>query len=134
LLSRTTALVVAALLLLLYFYRRRPFILYWIAAWILLASSMFLTVRLYSDTPLGRMAFGISQFLTLIGSLSFVVAADAYRHRPRMARGYSLLLLPVVIWFSLASVALTVRSVFTPRYVCVWSAWYALVGCRLRTL
>jgi diguanylate cyclase (GGDEF)-like protein len=122
LLSGTTALVVAALLLLLYFYRRRLFILYWIAGWILLASSMFLTFRLYSDTPIGRMAFGISQFLTLVGSLAFVVAADAYRHRPRMARAYSLLLLPVAIWFSLAPAALKIWSVFAPGHVLIAGA------------
>jgi diguanylate cyclase (GGDEF)-like protein len=121
-LSGTTALVVATLLLLLYFYRRRPFILYWIAGWTLFATSTFLTFRLYRDTPIGRMAFGISQFLTLVGSLSFVVAADAYRHRPRMVRAYSLLLLPVAIWFSLAPAALKIWSVFAPGHVLIAGA------------
>lgn len=124
-LSGTTALVVATLLLLLYFYRRRPFILYWIAGWLLLASSMFLTSRFYSNTPIGRMAFGISQFLALVGSLAFVVAADAYRHRPRMVRAYSLLLLPIAIWFSLAPAALQIWSVFAPGHVLIAGAMTA---------
>jgi diguanylate cyclase (GGDEF)-like protein len=121
-LAGTTAVVVATLLLLLYFYRRRPFILYWIAAWVLLASSLFLTFRAYSAAPIGRMAFGISQFLTLLGALAFVVAADAYRHRPRMVRAYGLLLLPVAIWFSLAPAALPIWSVFAPGHVLIAGA------------
>jgi diguanylate cyclase (GGDEF)-like protein len=121
-LTGTTAAVVATLLLLLYFYRRRPFILYWIAGWILLASSMFLRARAFGDAPIKRMTFGISQFVALVGSLAFVVAADAYRHRPRWVRAYGLSLMPVAIWFSLAPAALPLWSVFAPGHVLIAGA------------
>jgi diguanylate cyclase (GGDEF)-like protein len=121
-LTGTTAAIVATLLLLLYFYRRRPFILYWIAGWILLASSMFLRARAFGDLPIKRMMFGISQFVALVGSLAFVVAADAYRHRPRWVRAYGLSLMPVAIWFSLAPAALPLWSVFAPGHVLIAGA------------
>jgi diguanylate cyclase (GGDEF)-like protein len=122
----STAIVVAVLLFALYFYRRRPFILYWIAGWVLLAISMFLALPLPFSPPKFRfMAFGISQFVGLIGSLTFVVAADAYRHRPQMRRAYSLALLPVAIWFSLAPAALGLESVFAPGHVLIAGAMAA---------
>ena len=94
------AVVIAGLLLLLYFYRRRLFILFWISGWMLIAVSMFLA-RPYPIPQLTWMAYGIAQFLEILGALTFVVAADAYRHRPRLRRGYALLLLPV--WYTLCS-------------------------------
>jgi diguanylate cyclase (GGDEF)-like protein len=118
-LTAATAVVLSALLLFLYFYRRRPFILYWIAAWLLIASSMFLASRTFAAPHIGEMVFGISQFLSVLSALAFVVAADAYGHRPRLRRGYSLGLLPVAIWFSLAPVALDEAAVFAPGHVLV---------------
>ncbi len=130
-LAGTTSLVVATLLFLLYFYRRRPFILYWIAGWLLFAASMFLSVPISGQhvtlpTPAQRpaaMAFGISQFLALIGALAFVVAADAYRHRPHVPRAFRLALLPLAIWFSLAPVALRLQAaIFAPAHVLIGGA------------
>jgi diguanylate cyclase (GGDEF)-like protein len=121
-LAGTTSLVVATLLFLLYFYRRRPFILYWIAGWVLLAASLFLALLHVGVAKLDAMAFGISQFLALIGSLAFVVAADAYHHRPHLRRTYALMLLPVAIWFSLAPVAEPVWTVFSPGHVLIAGA------------
>ncbi len=100
------AIVIASILLLLYLYRRRLFILWWISGWILLAASMFLVARPYLNQKLGWMAYGTSQFLGILSSLAFVVAADAYRHRPLLRREYGLVLLPVAIWFTLAPVPL----------------------------
>ena len=79
--------VIAAVLLLLYAYRRRLFILWWITGWLLLSTSMFLAARPYANQKLGWMAYGASQFLAILSSLSFVIAADAYRHRPLLRRG-----------------------------------------------
>jgi len=58
------------------------------------------------------MVYGISQLLGVLASLAFVVAADAYRQRPRLKRGYGLVLLPLAIWFALAPVALGPKAVF----------------------
>jgi diguanylate cyclase (GGDEF)-like protein len=48
----------------------------------------------------------------VLASLAFVVAADAYRQRPMLKRGYGLVLMPLAIWFALAPVALGPRAVF----------------------
>ena len=47
------------------------------------------------------MAYGLSQFLGVLSSLAFVVAADAYRQKPQLKRSYGLVLLPVAIYFVL---------------------------------
>jgi diguanylate cyclase (GGDEF)-like protein len=111
------ALVIATVLLLLYAYRRRLFILWWIAGWILLAASMFLVARPYVNEHLGWMAYGSSQFLGILSTLAFVIAADAYRHRPLFRREYGLVLLPVAIWFTLGPVALGTHAVFAPGHL-----------------
>jgi diguanylate cyclase (GGDEF)-like protein len=65
------------------------------------------------------MIYGISQFLGVLASLAFVVAADAYRQRPQLRRGYGLLLLPVALWFALAPVALGPHVVFALGHVLI---------------
>src|SRR4051794_28074085 len=69
------------------------------------------------------MAYGISQFLALMGSLAFVTAADAYRQRPHVHRAYRLALLPLAIWFSFAPVALSLQAaIFAPGHVLIAGA------------
>jgi len=111
-LAGSGALVIALLLLLVFAYRRRHFIVWWMIAWLLLAGSMLTVPGQYVSQQLGWMIYGISQFLGVLASLAFVVAADAYRQRPKLKRGYGLLLLPVAIWFALAPVALGPTAVF----------------------
>ena len=111
-LAGTSALVIALLLLLVYAYRRRHFIVWWMFAWLLLAGSMLAVSRSYDSLQLGWMIYGISQFLGVLASLAFVVAADAYRRKPRLKRGHGLVLLPIAIWFTLAPVALGPTAVF----------------------
>jgi len=127
------AVVIAGLLLLLYFYRRRLFILFWISGWMLIAVSMFLA-RPYPIPQLTWMAYGIAQFLEILGALTFVVAADAYRHRPRLRRGYALLLLPVAIWFALAPVALRAPAVFAPGHLLIAGAMSGAAAAHLQLL
>jgi diguanylate cyclase (GGDEF)-like protein len=110
-LAGTTALVVALLLMLVYFYRRRAFIFWGMAAWMLLGSSMLFASRPYSSEKLTGLVDGLSQFLGLLSALAFVVAADAYRQRPRLRRGYGLALLAIAIYFLLTPVALGADSV-----------------------
>src|SRR5690349_22183638 len=113
------ALVTASVLLLLYAYRRRLFILWWIGGWLLLASSMFLAARPYTNPQLGWMAYGASQLLGILSALAFVIAADAYRHRPLVRREYGLVLLPVAIWFTLGPVPLGPSAVFAPGHLLI---------------
>ena len=119
LLAGSTALVVALLLLLVYFYRRRPFIAWGMSAWLLLAASMAIVAWPYGGRQLDGLASGVSQFLGLLSSLAFVVAADAYRQRPRFRRGYSLTLLAVAIFMIFLPVAFESDSVRAVSHVLI---------------
>jgi diguanylate cyclase (GGDEF)-like protein len=118
-LAGVAAIVIAALLLLLYAYRRRNFIVWWVGAWALLASSLLITRHTFVSLAIDRMVYGTSQFLGIVASLTFVVAADAYRHRPHLRREYGLVLLPIALWFALAPGPLDVDAVFAPGHVLI---------------
>ena len=62
----SVALVTGLLSLLVYLYRRRPFIMWWMGAWLILATSMLTGAGQYANVKLGAMVYGISQFLSLI--------------------------------------------------------------------
>jgi diguanylate cyclase (GGDEF)-like protein len=113
------ALIVTALLFLLYFYRRRLYILYWMGGWILIGGSMLLAGAGYRNVKVGYAAYGFSQFLGVVSALLFVVSADAYRSRPRLRRGYAVLLLPLLLWFTLAPLALETRAVYAPGHLLI---------------
>jgi diguanylate cyclase (GGDEF)-like protein len=115
----STAMLVAGLLLLLFFYRRRRYILFWAAGWGLSAGSMLLAARTVQSSTLAAFLYGVSQFLSVVSALVFVVGADAYRSRPRFRRAYAIALLPVLIWFTLAPVAFAdgVATVFAPGHL-----------------
>jgi len=114
-----TAVVVGAMCLLVYFYRRRLFILWWMGAWFLLAGAMLPVSRSYKNVALGGIAYGFSQFLGVLSSLAFVVAADAYRQKPQLKRGYGLMLLPVAIYFVFLPVALGPAIVLSLGYLLI---------------
>ena len=126
--------VIAVLLSLVYLYRRRLFITWWMGAWMLLAGSMMLVARPYGNAKLGWLAYGISQFLGVLSSLAFVVAADAYRQRPRLRRSYGLVLLPVAIYFVLLPVALGPAVVFALGHVLIAGGMAAAAGGHLLLL
>jgi len=115
-------LLVAAVLCLLYFYRRRTYIVCWIAGWIVTAFSMLLAAHRFDSPKAGNAAYGVSQFLAIVGALGFVLAGDAYRARPRIVRGYALVLLPVFMWFSLAPLALHRAAAFVPGHLLIAGA------------
>jgi diguanylate cyclase (GGDEF)-like protein len=54
-----------------------------------------------------------------VGGLGFVLAADAYRARLRLVRNYFWVLLPLLIWFALAPLALRAGAAFTPGHLLV---------------
>jgi diguanylate cyclase (GGDEF)-like protein len=114
-------LVVTGLLLLLFVYRRRLYILFWTAGWLLISASMFLAGREISD-QYALLTYGISQFLGLLSGLFFVISADAYPARPRVRRGYALVLIGVLLWFALAPLALGSWTVFAPGHILIAGA------------
>jgi diguanylate cyclase (GGDEF)-like protein len=117
------ALVITGVLLLLFFYRRRLYILFWIAAWVLLAGSMFVAGRQYSVSLTSYFGYGISQFLGVISGLMFVLSADAYPSQPPSARlwttsrHYAYVVVLLFLWFALAPLALGPDAVFAPGHV-----------------
>src|SRR5262249_56801327 len=113
------AAVIALLSLLVYIYRRRLFILWWMGAWLLLAASMLIAARQYGNDKLGAMAYGVSQFMGVLASLAFVVAADAYRQRPRLKREYGLALLPITIYVIFLPVARRPQTLVAPRQLII---------------
>jgi diguanylate cyclase (GGDEF)-like protein len=100
------ALLITGLLSLLYFYRRRLYIRYWILAWTLAAAAPFLIAHAYTNRTAAGAMYGLSHFVGILSALVFVISADAYRTKPRLRRSYAVVLLPVLIWFALAPIAM----------------------------
>ena len=119
LLAGSTALVVALLLVLVYFYRRRLFIAWGMAAWVLLGASMLLVSRSYGGLNIDGLAYGVSQFLGVLSSLAFVVAADSYRQKPRFRRAYGLTLLALAIYLIFIPAAMGSDSVRAVGHVLI---------------
>ena len=124
-LAGVTASVMTAVLLLLYFYRRRAYILFWCAGWALTAVSMSVAARPFGVRQAADLAYGVSQFLGIVSGLLFVLSADAYRSRPQFRRQHGLVLLPALLWFVLAPLALGFRSVFAPGHLLIGGAMLA---------
>jgi len=80
------------------------------------------------------MAYGLSQFLGVLSSLAFVVAADAYRQKPQLRRGYGLLLLPIAIYFIFLPVAIGPRIVISLGYLLIAGGMAAAAGAHLLLL
>jgi diguanylate cyclase (GGDEF)-like protein len=133
-LAGAATLLVAALLSLLYFYRRRPYILCWVAGWILIGASRLLAAREFPGERTSLAAYGLSQFLAIAGALVFVLSADAYRTRLRLGRNHALVLLPLLIWFGLAPLALGTVAVFAPGHLLAAGGLAAAGVAHLRLL
>jgi diguanylate cyclase (GGDEF)-like protein len=127
-------LLVAVVLCLLYVYRRRTYIVCWVTGWTVTALSMLLAAHGFASEKAGYAAYGISQFLAIVGALGFVVAADAYRARPRVVGSYALVLLPVFMWFALAPLALRRAAAFGPGHLLIAGALAAAGIGHLRVL
>src|SRR5262249_10887027 len=94
-------------------------------AWLLISGSMLIVAEPYASEKTGSFVYGVSQFLGVLASLTFVVAADAYRQRPRLRRGYGLVLLPLAIWFALAPLAFGPGSVFALGHLLIAGGFVA---------
>ena len=114
--------VVAAVLCLLYVYRRRTYIVCWVCGWVITALSMLLAAGQFSTPQAGYAAYGVAQFLAIVGALGFVLAADAYRARPRVVRAHALVLLPVFMWFAFAPLVLHTSAAFGPGHLLIAGA------------
>ncbi|MEX2660889.1 MAG: diguanylate cyclase [Vicinamibacterales bacterium] len=125
------ALLIAAFLLLLFVYRRRNYILYWSGAWFLTALAMLLASRDYTGEKTTAFAYGLSQFLSIVSGLVFVLSADAYRSRVALRKAYAVALLPVFLWFALSPLVLGPRSVFAPGHLLIGGSLVAAGAAHL---
>jgi diguanylate cyclase (GGDEF)-like protein len=116
------ALVISGLLLLVFLYRRRLFILLWTVGWAVTGVSMLLASREYAPDVLGWLIYGLSQFLGIVAALLFVLSADAYRTQPRFRRNYAFILVPMMLWFTLAPIILQATPVFAPGHLMIAGA------------
>jgi diguanylate cyclase (GGDEF)-like protein len=126
-----TALLVTGLLFLLYFYRPRLYIRYWILGWLFAASAPFLIAHRYATTAANNAVYGLSQFAGILSALVFVISADAYRTKPRLPRGYVIVLLPILIWFALAPVAMEPAAVHAPGHLMIAGGFTAAAFAHL---
>jgi diguanylate cyclase (GGDEF)-like protein len=81
-LSAYGALIAAGMLTVLYLYRGRAFIVYWIAAWLLLASALALVGRGYSDPMLGSVLAGLAMAFAVWSTGLMLLAAMAFPQSP----------------------------------------------------
>ncbi len=121
-LAGIATLLVAGILSLLYIYRRRAYILCWVTGWAVTALSLLLAAQRFDGEKAASAAYGVSQFISIVGALVFVLGADAYRAPLRLRRGYALVLLPLLIWFALAPIPLGPAAVFGPGHLLVAGA------------
>lgn len=121
-LAGIATLLVAGILSLLYIYRRRAYILCWVAGWTLTGLSLLLSARQFSGDKSAAAAYGVSQFIAIVGALVFVLGADAYRAPLRLRRSYAFVLLPLLIWFALAPIPLGTAAAFGPGHLLVGGA------------
>ena len=109
--------LLACLLLLLFIYHRKSYILHWTCSWTLFSTSLLLTSRSFGDDLAARLMLGLAQVISIAASLLLVMSARIFRRNEQLASRLLLTLLPLVIWFSLAPLALGRRSVLIPGYV-----------------
>jgi diguanylate cyclase (GGDEF)-like protein len=121
-LAGIATLLVAGILSLLHIYRRRAYILCWVSGWTLTGVSLLLEAHRFAGEKSGNAAYGVSQFISIVGALLFVLGADAYRSPLRLHRGYALVLLPLLIWFALAPIPLGASAAFGPGHLLVAGA------------
>ena len=132
------ACLVTGFLLLIYSYRRRTYVLYWIAGWILTATSVFLAAGRYAPLELEYFVYGVSQLCAVAAAIAWVMAADAYEAPPRFARWYGRALLLMFIWFALAPIPLGPDAVFASGHLlnagtlCAAGAGYLALARRTR--
>ena len=118
-------LLLAGLLSLLYVYRRRVYILCWVSGWTFTALALLIGALQLERPAVSAAAYGVSQFLAVIGALVFVLGADAYRSRFLFRREYLYILLPLLIWFGLAPIPLGMTAAFAPGHLLIAGAFAA---------
>lgn len=76
------AFVAAATLGVLYLYRGRAFIVYWIGAWLMLASGLLITTRPPTDPQLGGVLLGLALLLVVFAAGLLFLAAESFPASP----------------------------------------------------
>jgi diguanylate cyclase (GGDEF)-like protein len=111
--------VLACLLLLLFIYRRNLYVLYWTCSWTLISASLLLAGRAFGDELTAGLVLGVSHLLAIAASLLMAVSALRFRRTFPLTPRLLFAVLPLVVWFVLAPLALGRGSVFVPGHLVV---------------
>ncbi|HEY7446465.1 MAG TPA: GGDEF domain-containing protein [Vicinamibacterales bacterium] len=125
--------VLACLLLLLFLYRRKTYTLYWTCSWTLISASLLLAGRAFGDELTAGLMLGLSHLLSIAASLLMAVSALRFRRAFYLSPKLLFAVLPLVVWFVLAPLALGRRSVFVPGHL-VSAVTLGLAGAAFLTL
>jgi diguanylate cyclase (GGDEF)-like protein len=128
LLASYGALVAAGLLGVLYVYRGRAFIVYWILSWLLLAFSLFLLSRGYTDARLGGVMLGLAQLVATWSGGLLLLAAQSFPDAPLRWNTPLKVAAVSAVWFLAAPLVLPLRVVLIsgPAIAGFALAWSAL--------
>ena len=111
------AIVLGALFLLLHVYRRKGFILHWMLGWMVIAVGQAVVAVDVSAPAVELALLGWSRFLDIAGILLLALGADSYQRDGTVGRRYLIGLLPLLLWFVLAPIALGERAAIVPGYL-----------------
>jgi diguanylate cyclase (GGDEF)-like protein len=125
--------VLACLLLLLFIYRRKFYVLYWTCSWTLISASLLLAGRAFGDELTAGLMLGLSHLLSIAASLLLAVSALRFRRTFELSPKLLFVVLPLVVWFVLAPLALGRGSVFVPGHL-VAAITFGLSGAAFLTL
>src|SRR5438105_3498885 len=134
------AICVAALLLLLYVYRKKRFIAEWVAGWLMLGGTMLVISRGYATPEHARLALGVSHLIGAGMALAFLQAAYTMNGRAFLRRWHALLIVPLALWFGLASMAeglfptVSLSGYLLSSIILGWAGWMYVRVSRQRQL
>ena len=127
------ALIAATMLGILYLYRGRAFVVYWIAAWLLIAGSLTLLAQGYADVRLGSVMLGLAHLLGVWSAGLMLLGAEAFPDAPLRWNSPIRVAALTAVWFLAMPfvVPLTVVLVTGPALTAVLLGWSALRYLRL---
>ncbi len=112
------ALIGASLLGLLYLYRGRPFIVYWIAAWLLVAAAVSGRAPV-ADARLGGLMLSVGALLGFWAAGLFYLAPSAFMEQRVQWTGPLKVAALSAVWFVIAPFVLNIRAVLASGYIAV---------------
>jgi len=100
------------MLCLLYLYRGRSFVVYWIGAWLLVAASLGIVARSYSDATLGSVLTGLALLFTVSAAGLMRLSVESFPQNPVRWNGRRITAMSAAaLWFLVAPFAVPLSAV-----------------------